>query len=477
MLSQLIQFVTAHSDRLSSPQRRRRRTYRGRFEQLETRALLTASIGVAPAVVSLSGNPPDQVAGPVGPPAYVAYPVLPPPSYVPGRPQKIVMSDPQQLEQPELAPPMGISLSGSTVPGEVYVDAWKFYRRDGSAPVIKEFKGSVPFDALSQTLSTIETTFDPGREYNWHWQMVGGNSVATPAHPGNDPAPPGPKPPVYTTDGDDEVTQKGLPNNSNGAGVGPTGPSYGNFPSDLTRANSESAEPEGSAASHSQRAYDSVFQSYSTQTSLLALDSSNGMVADSLAERRLGSDDGQGGFVKLDDARLLDGSTSQSAPDATRDAIDIVLANLDALGSSAIAHDTAEGDGSGLTGDSEMLVGDGQQGGMIVLESLAGPSSDTALAAGQAATPTNWNVPETGLSMEASVGIYQAFDVATGDLTSSAPTAVAIPAVMHTSDAKAHVSADKLAKPTTDQASAWVEMLTAAAVIGTAKKKRKSQAG
>jgi hypothetical protein len=470
MLSQLFHFVSRHSDRLSSPRPHRRRSFRGRFEQLETRAMLAASIGVVPAAAALAGDTSHVLAGPVGPPDTVYYPVLPPPS--PGRPQQIVMSDSSP------PPPQMFILTGkSKVPGEVFVDALMVYQSADATPVVLEYKESVRRDRLNQTLFTAMSTLDPSRKYDWRKQDLASNPVVTPTHPGNDPAPPGPKPPVYTTDGDDEVTQNGLPNNSNGAGVGPTGPSYGNFPSDLTRANSESAEPEGSAASHSQRAYDSVFQSYSTQTSLLALDSSNGMVADSLAERRLGSDDGQGGFVKLDDARLLDGSTSQSAPDATRDAIDIVLANLDALGSSAIAHDTAEGDGSGLTGDSEMLVGDGQQGGMIVLESLAGPSSDMALAADQAATPTNWNVPETGLSMEASVGIYQAFDVATGDLTSSAPTAVAIPAVKHTSDAKAHVSADKLAKPTTDQASAWVEMLTAAAVIGTAKKKRKSQAG
>jgi hypothetical protein len=114
---------------------------------------------------------------------------------------------------------------------------------------------------------------------------------------------------------------------------------------------------------------------------------------------------------------------------------------------------------------------------MVLLRS-ATSGRDLALATSPADAPSNWNVPDGKVQMEASVGVIQAFDVASGELPSAniaLPAAVVVPAKTHEQAVKSSVSTDKTAKPTADQASAWMEMVTAAAVIGASKKQRKTR--
>ena len=193
------------------------------------------------------------------------------------------------------------------------------------------------------------------------------------------------------------------------------------------------------------------------------------------------TDTNQGGFIELDGSNASNVSRST---DASNETIDAVLAEM--YGFDLSAKGESNGDGSdhsaadAAAGDEQaMIFADAaEQGGMVALRS-ADTNRELIASTPVADGPVNLSVPDSNIHMEAAVGIYQAFDVATGELPLTGkvvPAAVVVPAKKQEHDAKGNVSADKLAKPTMDQASAWVEMLTAAAVVGASKKERKARA-
>ncbi|HEY4234477.1 MAG TPA: hypothetical protein VGM76_13675 [Lacipirellulaceae bacterium] len=254
-------------------------------------------------------------------------------------------------------------------------------------------------------------------------------------------------------------------------------------PVDLPSPASGASEQNGSAA-NAEHPYDVVMQSYSTQAAPLILDQGalNGVSSYMLTDKGLTSDESQGGFATLDSVSRLGGdATARADADMWSDAIDAALADLHVLDLSAgndAAGDTTDGSSSSSLAESQADVGESVEGGMVVL-SPATTGPDLALAASPSDAPTNWNVPDGKVQMEASVGVYQAFDVASSELSSTisiAPAAVAVPSAAHEQRAaKNSVSADKAAKPVADQASAWVELVTAGAVIGAAKKQRQKR--
>jgi hypothetical protein len=258
---------------------------------------------------------------------------------------------------------------------------------------------------------------------------------------------------------------------------------------------SAAAEDESLADSTSislaQRSHDSAFQEYTTQLRPLLFDQSAaaGINSLSLADTHGNLDDAEGGFVALDGSVATDADLAQrTEADVASAAIDAAIANLTGFGWSAnggaavdqsSSANSQAGDTSALAGENSALVDASGQGGMVLLDSTADNGGDSISLAAAREVPVDMSMPTASGKLEASVGIYQAFDVATADATTAAaPTAAATstitPAANHEHDAKNHVSADKVSKPATDQASTWVEMFTAAAVIG-ATKKRKSR--
>jgi hypothetical protein len=239
----------------------------------------------------------------------------------------------------------------------------------------------------------------------------------------------------------------------------------------------------------SQRAYDAVLQSYLAQPTTQSTDQGalNQLNSFSLTGVRPTIDDNQGGFVELDGS---DGAgntrTSRSAADGNNDAVDAVLAELYHLDGSTKGETNDEAIEQGLADitaggraasfDEAAAIGGADQGGMVVLYSAENGHDLVAAAVDQ---PVKLTVPDSNVHMEAAVGIYQAFDVATGELpfvSKVIPAAAIVPAKKHEQGAKGNASAGKVAKPMTDQASAWVEIVTAAAVIGASKKERKARA-
>jgi hypothetical protein len=244
-----------------------------------------------------------------------------------------------------------------------------------------------------------------------------------------------------------------------------------------------------SAEAISQRAYDAVLQSYLPQPAMLSSDqiASNQLNSFSLAGVRSSVDDCQGGFAELDGSDAVGRTTTSRSPaDGSNDAIDAVLTELYDFDASAKGEsgndgidqssaDIAASDPATSYHEAATLIGGADQGGMIVLRSAEKGRDLVAAAADQ---PVDLSVPDANMHMEAAVGIYQAFDVATGEqaLTGKMiPAAAVVPAQKPEQSAKGNVSADKVAKPSMDQASAWVEIVTAAAVIGASKKERKAR--
>ena len=211
-----------------------------------------------------------------------------------------------------------------------------------------------------------------------------------------------------------------------------------------------------------------------------------GANAEAISRRASSADDSEGGFAELDGSDAVGKTLSRSAADGRIDAIDAVLAELydfdastkgetsgDAIEQSSA--DIAAGDPAASFDDAAAMSGGADQGGMVLLRS---PEIGHNLVAASAEQPVDLSVPEANVHMEAAVGIYQAFDVATGEQPlagKTIPAAAVVPTKKAQQNAKGSVSADKVAKPTMDQASAWVEIVTAAAVIGASKKERKSR--
>jgi hypothetical protein len=245
-----------------------------------------------------------------------------------------------------------------------------------------------------------------------------------------------------------------------------------------------------STTATSQHSYDSAFQEYATQLRLLPFDqgTSTGLSAVAITDAHVNLDGAEGGFVTLDGGNSLDGANRRSDGDPEDAVIDEAIASLGNFkwSSSNDTHgeqdsDTNSADVSMLAAANSALVDASGQGGMVLLESTASNSGDsTSLAAAQE-TPLESGAP-ANVKLEASVGVYQAFDVATVDPAGPGVTPATVTnggtttsATKHERQAKDHVSADKAAKPATDQASAWIEMFTAAAVVGATKKRRKSR--
>ena len=195
---------------------------------------------------------------------------------------------------------------------------------------------------------------------------------------------------------------------------------------------------------------------------------------------RDGIDDGQGGFAELDGSDAIGRALSRLDADGSNDAIDAVLAELydfdastkgetsgDAIEQSSA--DIAAGDPAASFDDAAAMIGGADQGGMVVLRSAESGRDSVAAVAEQR---VDLAVPEANVHMEAAVGIYQAFDVATGEQPLAGkmiPAAAIVPVKKAQQNVKGSVSADKVAKPTMDQASTWLEFVTAAAVIGASK--------
>jgi hypothetical protein len=478
MLSQLLQLLSAQRDKLACSRRRVRRTFRGRFEQLEARAMLTATIempSTSPGDESLSVVvpdiyfvlvtdelvvPPPPVAATSGdpemPPHFVGFP-LPPqsPSQVLGRLRaKDVLSADHPL-QPSAVPAKDITFISNSAAAQ---QAQDIVESNGYGTYLLKLAGIGGIGEYSLFVFSPE----PHSE-RLNSRPDPGNSVGKEAGSGNQ-----------------EPLEDLSPHNVGIASDG--GGRLVNSSNDLLQSSLPVACQGDSSAAVSQRAYDSVFQSYVDGSGSLTLDQADAsqLALSSLTKPRSDANGGQGGFVELDGSDSLDGTASRPATDAKRDAIDAVLADFMGLDSSLSGDsysDSIEANSSGIAADddasatlggAEGLAGDAQ-GGMVMLRSgMSG--GDLVSLAGPVDASINWSVPTANGKLEATVGIYQAFDVATGDLT------LAAAAAKHEHEAKKHVSADKVAKPTADQASVWVEMFTAAAVIGgTSKKQRKSR--
>jgi hypothetical protein len=493
MFSQLIQLIAPCPGKCPNSSRRTRRAFRGRFEQLELRAMLTATIGTPDLSPETLFNtitdtflvvppPPEQSIQPSASlstsipqslPNGDGEPPGPPPNF--SQPQKA--TSPQQPTTwvqstvTSLSRPEGTTFEVSAINGlgdSTHFDINAPAMSDALIPQVEHLLAHYGATKLiQQDLSRLD------------WRLIwtgtakdfGSGLGGSPGEGGdaimlNRPFYPGPdRYPDWQTSANVAETTDSL---------------------EAAIATAQGAP----AYSIGLRAYESAFQQYSSQPRLLSLDqaTSNDISYVSLAETHGNLDDGEGGFVELDRSTSSDSNWShQASGDAESAAIDAVMAGLvdfnsttignfgvDDQGSSAIV----EGGETSVLAGSDALIDASGQGGMVLLRSAANTGGELTSLAGTANGPIDWSVPTADGKLEARVSVYQAFDVATGDLTSAAQPAtpkIGSPAVKHEHDGKNHVSADKVAKPTTDQASAWVEMLTAAAVAGAAKKQRKSR--
>jgi hypothetical protein len=376
-------------------------------------------------------------------------------------------------------PLMGISVAPSSIPGELYVHAWKANDPAESKPLLTEFGGSIRVGALPQFLSYVGAQFDPGPYYIWPWE--------TPPDRGEGSLhimQPGSSQPAYGTGGEqgkptgqvsnpahNGIAPKGEPNNTGYVPVLPLDFAlYAPF-------NGQGA----SSTSISQRASDNVIQSYTILPIPLTFDIATASAIGSVSasgDTPLTLDENQSGFVQLDGSNPSDlESAARADYDAEAAAIDAVLADLHDFypandgNSGPLNIDTNP---NAIAADSDAAM----QGGMVLLRSTATADGNVSSIASTGHAPIDWSAPDGKVQMDVTVGVYQAFDVASSELTSaktSLPAAIIVPTKQHEQATRINVSADKDAKPTKDQASAWVEMFTAAAVVGATKRKRKTR--
>jgi hypothetical protein len=230
-----------------------------------------------------------------------------------------------------------------------------------------------------------------------------------------------------------------------------------------------------------QRTSDIVFQSYAALPISLSFDVAVAApigAKSASADLPLPLDESESGFVRLDGSNPSDpDSSAETAYDAETAAIDEVLAGLHDFYPASDGNSDANGVGlksSEIAADQDA----GMQGGMVLLRSADPVDGNASAIASAGELPIDWTVPDGKVQMDVTVGVYQAFDVASGELTSaktSLPSATILPTKQQEQPTKVNVSANKTAKPAKDQASAWVEMFTAAAVVGVSKRKRKTR--
>lgn len=198
----------------------------------------------------------------------------------------------------------------------------------------------------------------------------------------------------------------------------------------------------------------------------------------------------QGGFVELRGSDLGGGLLTSDAVSAEHDAIDAVLANLnDDLGQpnehardatppvdradahSPIAPRTATTTTAAAT--IGLAEASADEGGMILLRpGDAEQGGDYSLAAVYMISPDK--LLEVNVEMDASIGIYQAFDVAAGDLRPADGKPVKTAEPVRT---RAKYSSDDGSTPdakpaAADQAAAWVTTLFVATSLPSTKRRQ-----
>jgi hypothetical protein len=484
MLSQFISKFSARTKSASHSKSAARSSFRGRFEQLETRAMLSATIGPTPQMAETNNFPisPSEIqilsltssiiaspenGTPLGqdPEAMLSHDV-PPLQRMQQQPDPSTHIDSRAPEDgwggdPRMLPPVVhtemIFFASSSTAAKVQYNAEAFGSETSMHEIAKAGSGFAIWDISIDTElppPNYKLVSDKSSGAVNHGDLGAKNYSIQDQHDKpfvyieSDKGPP-----LFSSDLDSYVPPQ-LP------------PTFGQI---------------GSTVEASQRNSDVVFQLYFALPTSISESSLGGQPSDlSLAGSRSESDADQGGFIELD------GSTTSSVSRSTEtgnETIDAVLTEM--YGFDLSAKGESNGDGSdhsaadAAAGDEQaMIFADAaEQGGMVALRS-ADTNRELIASTPVVDGPVNLSVPDSNIHMEAAVGIYQAFDVATGELPLTGkvvPAAVVVPAKKQEHDAKGNVSADKLVKPTMDQASAWVEMLTAAAVVRASKKERKAQ--
>jgi hypothetical protein len=226
-------------------------------------------------------------------------------------------------------------------------------------------------------------------------------------------------------------------------------------------------------------AYDAVFEVYSAHPLALVWNIDGQTVPRAVPATPADSDD-QGGFVALDGTELDDGLLPPDVARIQSDAIDAVLADLRdtprdtdehaAHATQADEHQDAQtqtNPEAAPAHTTDNAIGpatfSSNEGGMILLQQGGGDGSgEYSLAAVYMVGPDK--LLEVHVEMEASVGIYQAFDVAAGDLRQAdgKPVKAAEPLSTRPDHADEKVSTGDSRPAGSRQAAAWVGTLIVA---------------
>lgn len=205
-------------------------------------------------------------------------------------------------------------------------------------------------------------------------------------------------------------------------------PLYATAAGQTSAASSES----GSGTVASLSVCDTVFEIYSMRPISLVWDigPADQSTSYSSSDEILDDDISEGGFVELDASDLDDNLLPDDLVARAREAVDAVLADLDdelPQSTDAVANEQSDTPATAEIppvplpngGDEGGLAAFAGEGGMVLLQPGGGEDqhNDYSLAAVYLTSPDK--LLEVNVQMDASIGIYQAFDVAAGDARSA----------------------------------------------------------